>query len=251
MQAAKSKNIAIFVIGHITKDGNIAGPRILEHMVDVVLYFEGDERSGIRILRSFKNRFGATNEVGLFEMGKRGLVGVKNIQKQLLSNSSQSGSVLSISIEGNRPILIEVQALVAEGHTNPRRSTNGYEYNKLIILLALLEKKLGVPINKYDVFVNIAGGIRVTEPSADLAVIAAILSSLYDRKIGKNVVFLGEVSLVGDIRGVTNIEGRLKEAASIGIEKAIIAKTGVSISIDGIETIEIGDISKVVHWIQK
>ncbi len=172
---AKSLNIAIFIIGHITKEGSIAGPRVLEHMVDTVLYFEGDANLEIRILRSFKNRFGSTNEVGIFEMTKGGLIDAKTVSNRFFNKKKlASGSALSVMMEGSRPIVVEIQALVTESYSHPKRSSSGFDNNRLNMLLALLEKKLDIPLRTYDVFVNISGGIRVNEPSIDLAVIASI-----------------------------------------------------------------------------
>ena len=225
MRKAKECNISIFIIGHITKDGSIAGPRVLEHMVDTVLYFEGEVSKEIRMLRAFKNRFGSTSEIGIFEMTQEGLVSAKNIASKFFDKSKpQSGSALTVSMEGTRALILEVQALVTEStYPNPKRSTTGFDLNRLNMLLALLEKKLDLPLNHYDVFVNISGGIKIKESSADLAVIAAIISSFRDRPISKESVFIGEVSLTGEIKDVYSSEIRLREASAQGITKAIIA----------------------------
>jgi len=194
MRLAKSKQIPIFIIGHITKEGSIAGPRVLEHMVDTVLYFEGDSNSELRLLRGFKNRFGSTNEVGIFEMGKDGLKDAVSISGKFFNKEKlQAGSALTVIMEGSRPIVIEIQALVAESYGHPKRSSTGYDNNRLQMLLALLEKKLDLPLGTYDVFINVSGGIKINEPSADLAVIASILSSYRDRELSARTVFLGEV----------------------------------------------------------
>lgn len=224
MRLAKENQIAIFIIGHITKEGSIAGPRILEHMVDTVLYFEGDSSKEIRMLRGFKNRFGSTSEIGIFEMTPKGLISAKNIASRFFSKGKeQAGSAVTVIMEGSRPLVIEVQALVSDsGYGNPKRSTTGYDGSRLTMLLALLEKKLDLPFNQYDVFVNIAGGIKIVEPAADLAVIAAIISSFRNRPISHESVFIGEVSLIGDIRDVYMLENRLKEAQTLGFTKAII-----------------------------
>jgi len=225
MRKAKESNISIFIIGHITKDGSIAGPRVLEHMVDIVLYFEGESNKEIRMLRGFKNRFGSTSEIGIFEMTQEGLVSAKNIASKFFDKSKpQSGSALTVSMEGSRALILEVQALVTEStYPNPKRSATGFDLNRLNMLLALLEKKLDLPLNHYDVYVNISGGIRIKESSADLAVIAAIISSFRDRPISKESVFIGEVSLTGEIKDVYSNEIRLREASAQGITKAIIA----------------------------
>jgi DNA repair protein RadA/Sms len=243
MRIAKELKVPIFIIGHITKEGSIAGPRILEHMVDTVLYFEGDSSRELRILRGFKNRFGSTSEIGIFEMTKYGIESAKN--KTFFSKKPQVGSAISVVMEGTRPLVIEVQALVAESYANPKRSTTGYEINRLNMILALLEKKLNLPFNQYDVFVNITGGIKITEPSADLAIIAAIISSFRDRKISKETIFIGEVSLVGDIRDVSNLDARLKEAKSLGFSKAIVPSKPIE---DILKTYVVKEVEKVIEW---
>lgn len=225
MRKAKESNIAMFIIGHITKDGSIAGPRVLEHMVDTVLYFEGESSKEIRMLRGFKNRFGSTSEIGIFEMTNEGLVSAKDITSKFFDKSkAQSGSALTIVMEGSRALILEVQALVTEStNPNPKRSATGFDGARLNMLLALLEKKIDLPLNHYDVFVNISGGIKIKESSADLAVVAAIISSFRDRPISKESVFIGEVSLTGEIKDVFSIDMRLKEAQAQGIQKAVIA----------------------------
>jgi DNA repair protein RadA/Sms len=226
MRKAKETNIAMFIIGHITKDGSIAGPRVLEHMVDTVLYFEGEASKEIRMLRGFKNRFGSTSEIGIFEMTNEGLVSAKDIASKFFDKSkAQSGSALTIVMEGSRALILEVQALVTEStNPNPKRSATGFDGARLNMLLALLEKKIDLPLNHYDVFVNISGGIKIKESSADLAVVAAIISSFRDRPISKESVFIGEVSLTGEIKDVYSIDMRLKEAQAQGIQKAVIAQ---------------------------
>jgi len=248
MRLAKERGISIFIIGHITKDGAIAGPRVLEHMVDVVLYFEGEVSSELRILRSFKNRFGNTNEIGLFEMNRDGLVSAKNIASKFFSRSKpQSGSALTVIMEGTRPLIVEVQALVSESFTpNPKRSVNGFDYNRLNMLLALLEKKLELPLNQYDVFINITGGIKINETASDLAILASIISSFRERALSKQTVFIGEVSLIGDVRDVFSMEIRLREAISQGIQKAIIPQK-LSEKLN-IETFEVNEVSKIIDW---
>ena len=226
MRKAKESDIAMFIIGHITKDGSIAGPRVLEHMVDTVLYFEGESSKELRMLRGFKNRFGSTSEIGIFEMTAEGLISAKDIASKFFDKSKpQSGSALTVVMEGSRALIIEVQALVCEStYPNPKRSATGFDVNRLNMLLALLEKKLDLPLNHYDVFINISGGIKIKESSADLAVIASIISSFRDRPISKESIFIGEVSLTGEIKDVYSIDMRLKEASAQGVTKAIVAQ---------------------------
>ncbi len=247
MRIAKSMHIPIFIIGHITKDGSIAGPRVLEHMVDTVLYFEGDSNSELRLLRGFKNRFGSTNEVGIFEMNRSGLNDAKSMAGRFFNKEKlQSGSALTVIMEGSRPIVIEVQALVAEAYGHPKRSSTGFDNNRLGMLLALLEKKLDLPLGTYDVFINISGGIKITEPAADLAVIAAILSSYRDRELSAETLFLGEVSLTGEIREVPGLSQRLKEMETQGFAKAVIPSKPLEQS--KIKCFIADEVSKVVEW---
>lgn len=246
LRLAKELQISIFIIGHITKEGSIAGPRILEHMVDCVLYFEGDPSREIRILRSFKNRFGATNEVGIFEMNENGLVSAKNASKLFFSQrDSVAGSAISVVLEGSRPIVLEIQALVSESNF-PRRSATGFELNRLNMLLALLERKLSVPLGHYDVFVNVVGGMKINETSVDLALIAAIISSHKNRPLSAKSAFIGEVSLVGDIREVSNIDSRLKELESYGFECAIVPKKPKNKY--NLKIFEASDVTKILEW---
>jgi len=249
MRWGKENQIAIFIIGHITKEGSIAGPRVLEHIVDTVLYFEGDSSRELRILRGFKNRFGSTSEVGIFEMTSAGLISAKDISKKFFTRgSAQAGSCVTVIMEGSRPIVIEVQALVSDSSgSNPKRSSTGYELNRLTMLLALLERKLDLPFNQYDVFINITGGIKITETSADLAIIAAIISSFRNRPISKDTIFMGEVSLIGDIRDIFNLDQRLKEAKSQHFTKAIVPSKPTE-KIDGIKCFEIDEVSKLIEW---
>ncbi len=249
MRWGKESGSAIFIIGHITKEGSIAGPRILEHMVDTVLYFEGDSSKEIRILRAVKNRFGSTSEVGIFEMGKRGLLSATDVSQKFFSRGApQAGSALTVVMEGSRPIVLEVQALVSpSGYPTPKRSATGFELNRLNMLLALLERKLDLPLNTYDVFVNIAGGIKISETAADLAIIAAIISSFRERAIAKESLFIGEVSLIGDIREVTSLDQRLKEAKNQGFTKAIIPQRPLEIP-KGIRCFVADEVSKLIEW---
>jgi DNA repair protein RadA/Sms len=248
MRIAKERNIAIFIIGHITKEGSIAGPRVLEHMVDTVLYFEGDSSQELRILRGFKNRFGATSEIGVFEMRADGLVSATDISSRFFNrNSEQSGSALTVIMEGSRPIILEVQALVSESHTpNAKRQATGFDNNRLNMLLALLERKLEIPLSGYDVFINITGGIKITETAADLAILAAIISSFRDRAISKETIFIGEVSLVGDVREVYALDARLKEANMQNISKVILAKKPLEKT--AIKTYLVDEVSKLLEW---
>jgi DNA repair protein RadA/Sms len=247
MRIAKNNDIAMFIIGHITKEGSIAGPRVLEHMVDTVLYFEGDSSKELRMLRGFKNRFGSTSEIGIFEMTGGGLESAKNITNRFFNRESdQEGSCLSVLMEGSRALIVEVQALVADSTTpNPKRSATGFDSNRLNMILALLEKKLDLPLGHYDVFVNISGGIKVKESSCDLAIIAAIISSYRNRPISKESVFIGEVSLTGEIKDVYSMETRLKEAETSGIKKAIIS-TKPKQNID-IKCFQVNEVSKMIE----
>jgi len=247
MRKAKESDIAMFIIGHITKDGSIAGPRVLEHMVDTVLYFEGEASRELRMLRGFKNRFGSTSEIGIFEMTGEGLISAKDIASKFFDKSkAQSGSALSVVMEGSRALIIEVQALVTEStYPNPKRSATGFDANRLNMLLALLEKKIDLPLNHYDVFVNISGGIKIKESSADLAVIAAIISSFRDRPISKESVFIGEVSLTGEIKDVYSVDMRLKEAQAQGIKKAVVAQKP-NLKLD-LKTFSVDEVPKMIE----
>ncbi len=247
MRIAKSKNIPIFIIGHITKDGSIAGPRVLEHMVDTVLYFEGDTNSDLRLLRSFKNRFGSTNEVGIFEMDSSGLRDAKSMSERFFNKESlMPGSALTIIMEGSRPIVIEVQALVTSAYANPKRSSTGFDSNRLNMLLALLEKKLDLPLGTYDIFVNVVGGIKIQETSADLAIIAAILSSFRERELSSKTLFIGEVSLTGEVRDVPNMLQRLKEAKTQGFANAVVPSNPIEKS--ELKTYIANSVEKIIEW---
>ncbi|HEC1766411.1 TPA: DNA repair protein RadA [Campylobacter lari] len=222
MRYSKANNISTFIIGHITKDGAIAGPRILEHMVDVVLYFEGDANKEIRILRGFKNRFGNISEVGIFEMTSKGLISAKDIANRFFTRGrAVSGSALSVVMEGSRALVLEIQALVCES-AYPKRSATGYEKNRLDMLIALLERKLEIPLGHYDVFINVSGGVKISETAADLAVVAAIISSFKNRPLSKDSVFVGELSLNGEIKEIFSLDVRLKEAKMQKFKNAIV-----------------------------
>jgi len=230
IQIAKAKNISFFLIGHITKEGVIAGPKVLEHMVDTVLQFEGERTHSYRVLRAIKNRFGSTNEIGIFEMTGAGLIEVLNPSEVFLSQRSKgiSGSTVSASMEGTRPILIEVQALVSSsGYSVPQRTSTGFDYKRLAILIAVLEKKIGIHLSKFDVFMNIAGGIKIDEPSIDLAAAMSICSSFKDTSIDADMLILGEIGLSGEIRGISFAERRIQEALKLGFKKVVLPKSNM------------------------
>ena len=224
---AKEMNIPVFVIGHVTKDGSIAGPKLLEHIVDVVLQFEGDTNYTHRILRTVKNRFGSTSELGIYEMQSSGLREVSNPSELLLSQKEEdlSGSAICATIEGIRPMLIETQALVTTSvYSSPQRSATGFDLRRLSMLLAVLEKRCGIQFGNNDVFLNIAGGIKVSDPAIDMAVISALVSSLEDIALPSNVCFAGEVGLSGEIRSVQRVEQRIQEANRLGFQEIFISK---------------------------
>lgn len=225
MQIAKGMGISIFIVGHVTKDGNVAGPRVLEHMVDTVLYFEGDRHASYRILRGVKNRFGSTNEIGVFEMQTEGLVEVKNPSEYMLNGRPEgaSGSVVACSMEGTRPILIEIQALVC--HSNfgiPRRTAAGCDFNRVNLLMAVLEKRCRYEMSRLDAYVNIAGGMKMNEPALDLAIIMALMSSYKDRPVDPKMLIFGEVGLSGEVRAVSQASQRVNEAAKLGFTACVL-----------------------------
>ncbi len=227
MQTAKGLGIAVFIVGHVTKEGMVAGPRVLEHMVDTVLYFEGDRSDTYRIPRAVKNRFGSTNEIGVFEMRESGLQEVSNPSEFLLSGRPKdaSGGAVACLMEGTRPILLEVQALVtATNFGMPRRSAAGTDYNRVNLLMAVLEKRCRYEMSRYDAYVNIAGGIRMNEPALDLAIVLALVSSLKDKPIDPKTVIFGEVGLSGEVRGVSMAEQRVNEAQKLGFETCILPR---------------------------
>ncbi len=230
MQMAKSLDISVFLVGHVNKDGGIAGPKVLEHIVDTVLYFEGDKQLSYRILRAVKNRFGSTNEIGVFEMRDKGLFEVENPSAMLLSGrpAGVSGITVLCTMEGSRPILAEVQALVSKtGFSAPRRVSAGFDYNRLCVLLAVLEKRAGLLFGAYDVYINIIGGLKIDEPASDLAIALALYSGLQDKDIGDDVAVFGELGLGGEIRAVSHIRQRVREAARMGFEKCIVPKSSL------------------------
>ena len=229
MQLSKSDGITVFVVGHINKDGNIAGPKVLEHMVDCVLYFEGDPNTSYRLLRAAKNRFGSTNEIGVFEMLDSGLKEVPNPSQMLLEGRPEgaSGTCVACVMEGTRPILAEVQALVSKTSFNvPRRTADGFDFNRAALLLAVTEKRAGMKLSLFDAYINVIGGLRLDEPGADLPVVLAIASSYRDAAIADDLVAIGEVGLTGEIRSVSHMNQRLQEVARLGFKKVIIPKYG-------------------------
>lgn len=229
MQISKEQGLTVFVVGHINKDGAIAGPKVLEHMVDCVLYFEGDQNTSYRLLRGAKNRFGSTNEIGVFEMTDVGLAEVPNPSQMLLAGrpNGAPGTCVACVMEGTRPILAEVQALVAKTTFNvPRRTADGFDFNRAILLLAVAEKRVGMKLNIFDAYINVIGGLRLDEPGADLPIVLAVASSYRDQVIPSDLVAIGEVGLTGEIRAVSHMNQRLSEAARLGFKKCIIPKNG-------------------------
>jgi len=246
MTQAKGRGLATFLVGHVTKEGALAGPRVLEHLVDTVLYFEGEAHHAYRVLRAVKNRFGSTNEIGVFEMAARGLVEVANPSGFFLSERpvDAPGSVVVASLEGTRPMLLELQALVSRASFGtPRRTVLGADYNRVCLLLAVLEKRAQLPIGNQDVFVNVAGGARVVEPAADLGIVLAAASSYMERPLPTDVVVLGEIGLTGEVRAVAGLEARLRAAAQLGFRSAVVPKSSAaelrsaSISVRGVGTV--------------
>lgn len=254
-QLAKTKNVSAFLVGHVTKDGAIAGPRALEHIVDTVLYFEGERHQTYRILRAVKNRFGSTNEIGIFEMQEKGLIEVKNPSELFLAErpAGVSGSVVVCSIEGTRPLLVELQALVTPANYGmPQRVSTGIEVRRVALLLAVLEKRSGMHLGTQDVFVNVAGGIHLDEPAVDLGVAAAIVSSLRDVAVNQKDVAIGEVGLGGEIRGVGQIEKRLGEAQKLGFSRCVISNRNMKGlgQIDGMEVIGVNGIYEALEALE-
>lgn len=247
MQIAKGMGISMFIVGHVTKDGSVAGPRVLEHMVDTVLYFEGDRQVAYRILRSVKNRFGSTNEIGVFEMQEKGLIEVKNPSQAMLNGrpTDASGSVVVCSIEGTRPILIEIQALVTRTNFGlPRRTSVGIDYNRVNLLMAVLEKRAGLHLGDCDAYVNLAGGMKLGEPAIDLGVVMAVVSSFKNKVIDPGILIFGEVGLSGEVRGVSMAETRVKEAEKLGFTTCIMPKANVE-SIQGTYQIRLFGVANI------
>lgn len=254
LQLAKGLCIPIFIVGHVTKEGTVAGPRVLEHMVDTVLYFEGDRHASYRILRAVKNRFGSTNEIGVFEMRQDGLAEVDNPSEYMLSGRPEnaSGSVVACSMEGTRPILIEIQALVCQTNFGmPRRTAAGTDYNRVNLLMAVLEKRLGMALSNCDAYVNIAGGIRMNEPAIDLGIVMAVISSFRNRSIDEKLIVFGEVGLSGEVRAVSMPEQRVSEAKKLGFETCILPEVCMKMVKDteGIKLIGVRTINDVIHYI--
>lgn len=249
MQLAKELGIPIFLVGHVTKEGAIAGPRVLEHIVDAVLYLEGDRFHHYRLLRGVKNRFGSTNEVGVFEMAGDGLREVPNPSQLFLAERSAGspGSTVAVMMEGSRPLLVEVQALTSNsGSAQPRRTTNGFDLNRLLMLAAVLSKRVGLPLFNQDIYVNIVGGLRISEPAADLAVAVAIASSFRNRRIEPDLVLMGEIGLSGELRSVSQLERRLAESAKLGFARAIVPSTAQATPPAGLQLTSVRSLAEVV-----
>ena len=254
LRFCKERNIPTVIIGHVTKEGNIAGPRMLEHMVDVVLYFEGERSYQFRILRSIKNRFGSTNEIGVFEMQQAGLVEVKNPSEYMLNGRPEgaSGSIVTCSIEGTRPILLEIQALVCKtGFGLPRRTAAGADLNRVNLLMAVLEKRAGMPLSSCDAYVNIAGGIRMNEPAIDLGIVLAIVSSYREIAISDKTICFGEVGLSGEVRAVNMAKQRVQEAKKLGFETCILPKVSLTdeVRTDDIQLIGVSNVREAISRI--
>jgi DNA repair protein RadA/Sms len=241
MQLAKRSNISLFIVGHVTKEGAIAGPKVLEHLVDTVLYFEGDRFASHRLLRSVKNRFGATHELGVFEMVDRGLAEISNPSALFLGNRDEQvpGIATIVACEGTRPLVVELQSLVSPtSYSSPRRSTTGIEFNRLLQILAVLEKRVGIPLSKLDAYVASSGGLTVAEPAADLGIAIAVAASFRDRLVDPELVLIGEVGLGGQVRPISQMELRLKEAAKLGFKRAMVPK-GQGMKVDGLAITEV------------
>ncbi len=252
MQIAKGMGISIFIVGHVTKEGVVAGPRVLEHMVDTVLYFEGDRHASYRILRGVKNRFGSTNEIGVFEMQKSGLAEVENPSEFMLSGKPEnaSGSVVACAMEGTRPMLLEIQALVCRSNFGmPRRTAAGLDYNRVNLLMAVLEKRVGLPLSNYDAYVNIAGGMKMNEPAVDLGIVMAIASSYKNKPVPEDAIVFGEVGLSGEVRAVTMPEQRVAEAKKLGFKTCIVPEVSVKNigKVAGIEVIGIKSVNQAMN----
>ncbi len=249
LRLAKQMVIPMLLVGHVTKEGAIAGPRVLEHIVDAVLYLEGDRFHQYRLLRGVKNRFGSTNEVGVFEMTQTGMREVPNPSEVFIAERSPGtpGSTVVVTLEGTRPLLVEVQALTSHtGNAQPRRTANGFDVNRLLLLVAVLSKRVGLPLFNQDVYVNIVGGLRISEPAADLAVALAIASSFRNRRTDTSLVMMGEIGLSGELRSVSQLERRLSEAAKLGFERAIVPVGGPRQAVNGFEVVTARSLSEVV-----
>lgn len=252
MRISKVDSVATFIVGHVTKSGAIAGPKVLEHMVDTVLYFEGDKNHTFRILRSVKNRFGSTNEIGIFEMTYKGLQEVKNPSEIFLSNRPETapGSVVVAGMEGSRPVLVEIQALVSNSNFGtPRRMSMGVDHNKVVMMMAILEKRLGIQIQGCDAYLNVVGGMQLSEPAIDLAIVAAVVSSFRNKVLDQGVVIFGEVGLTGEVRAVSQVEQRMHEAIKLGFKKCVIPKGNQEQAVSGIETIVVENVEEMIQII--
>ena len=253
MQLAKGENIPIFIVGHVTKEGTVAGPRMLEHMVDTVLYFEGDKQAVYRIIRGVKNRFGSTNEIGVFEMRNNGLNQVLNPSEYMLEGRAKdaSGTVVACLMEGTRPMLVEIQALLSRTNFGqPRRTAVGTDYNRVNLLMAVIEKRIGLQMADYDAYVNIAGGMKVTEPALDLALVMAFISSFKNRVISPDTIVFGEVGLAGEVRAISQAEQRVAEAKKLGFKKVIMPAVSLkNIKEDGIELVGVNNIKEASEQI--
>jgi len=252
MLMAKKTGTPVFLVGHVTKDGAIAGPRLLEHMVDTVLYFEGDRNHVFRILRAVKNRFGSTNEIGVFEMNENGLNEVANPSAVFLSERpvNTPGSVVTASMEGTRPILVELQALASStSFGNPRRTILGIDHNRVALLVAVMEKKLGMHLMGHDIFINVAGGVKIDEPAVDMAIVAAVASSFFDRPIQKGTIILGEIGLTGEVRAISHIENRVAEAKKMGFNRCLVPLSNLkrTTGIKGIKLIGVKNVSEAME----
>ena len=254
MNLAKAHNLPVLIIGHVTKEGMIAGPKVMEHMVDTVLYFEGERHHVYRVLRAVKNRFGPTHEIGVFEMQSTGLSEVENPSELFLAERplQASGSVVVASLEGTRPLLVELQALGSQNtFGNPRRVANGVDYQRLMLLLAVMEKRLGLPLQSNDVYVNVVGGLSLNEPAIDLGIVAAIASSLHEVAIDADLVVLGEIGLTGEMRAVGHVEARLREAAKLGFRRCLVPQANIQAAsmVPGIECIGVRTVSEALEAI--
>ena len=252
MLMAKKTGTPVFLVGHVTKDGAIAGPRLLEHMVDTVLYFEGDRNHVFRILRAVKNRFGSTNEIGVFEMNESGLNEVSNPSAVFLSERPENvpGSVVTASMEGTRPILVELQALASStSFGNPRRTILGIDHNRVALLVAVMEKKLGMHLMGHDIFINVAGGVKIDEPAVDMAIVAAVASSFLDRPIQKGTVILGEIGLTGEVRAIGRVETRVAEAKKMGFSRCLVPQSNLkrTTGMKGIKLIGVKTVSEAME----
>ncbi len=255
LRVAKETGTTFFIVGHVTKDGTVAGPRVLEHMVDAVLYFEGDRYASYRILRGVKNRFGATNEIGIFEMRGDGLAEVENASEFLLSGRPKdaSGAIVSCTVEGTRPLLVEVQALITKTNFGfPKRQSTGMDYNRVSVLMAVIEKRLGVPMSEYDAYVNLAGGMKQKEPALDLSVVLAILSGYRNVPVSPNMIAFGEVGLSGEVRAVQMAKDRIREAIKMGFTTIVLPKASLAKleKIDGAEMIGVENIREAAELIR-